>query len=95
MITENDIKEYKQDMIAWIVEHTDKTLEEVTKAFEKEKNRINQLFLPYPETVMSEDVGKWAELFAVSIGFMEEEEYEFVEDTPTKYDYEKAEKIKR
>ena len=83
MITDNDIQDYKQEMINWIVSHTDKTLEEVTEAFEREKDRINQLFVPYPETVMREDAGKWAELFAVSVGLMEEEELEFLEDSPT------------
>lgn len=80
MIVKRDIDEYKQEMIEWIVSHTDKTYKEIQIMFDNDKQRLDLLFEPYPETVMHCDPVKWAEMLSVLWKLIEEPELEFFED---------------
>lgn len=81
MLTQKDIDDYKQLMIEWIVEHTDKKYEEIKKMFDEDKDKMDKaLFDEYPEVTFHYDPAKFAELWAVSMGIMEEPPIEFVED---------------
>lgn len=76
--SEPQISEYVGAMAKWIQENSNYSYEEVLTLFEKEQEKVKNLFKPYPETIFHDDPAKWAELFATNWGIIEERELEFV-----------------
>lgn len=70
------IIEYIEAMAKWIEENSDYSYKEILEILSREK--IENLFEPYPEIIFHNDPEKWAELFATSLGIIEEKELEFV-----------------
>lgn len=73
-----DVVEYVGDMVFWIKENSECSLEQIETFMEQDKTKIQELFEPYPETIFHDSPAKWAELLASSWGIIKKRELEFV-----------------
>jgi hypothetical protein len=71
------VVQYVEDMAEWIEQNSPCTSREVFKLFVRNREKVQSIFNPYPETIFHDDPAKWAELFANTWGVIEEVELEF------------------
>lgn len=76
-IEDQKITEYVEAMVDWIQVNSGESYDTISEYFSRNEKQIENLFVPYPETIFHDDPAKWAELLATNWGLIEERELEF------------------
>ncbi|OFD52860.1 hypothetical protein BWGOE4_55840 [Bacillus mycoides] len=74
----SEVQEYIEDMAYWIVEKSGCSMTEIEGLMVGEKEKVTNIFTPYPETALHHDPAKFAEMLAIHWNLVHEPKIVFV-----------------